>query len=219
VKILAVSDVEVGFIYSPLVRERFQDVDLIISCGDLPYYYLEYLVTMLNVPLYYVRGNHSNKVEYSTDWSRSSPWGATDIHHRVVEDDTGLLIAGLEGCLQYNLGPQQYSQFQYWVKVITLVPRLLWNKLTLGRYLDIFITHAPPWKVHDADDRPHQGVKAFVWLIRTFKPEYHLHGHVHIYRRDQVKDAVIGSTRVVNTYGYKELSIAMPGKRSWQKGR
>ncbi len=50
-KILAVSDIELGYIYQPRISERFSDVDLIISCGDLPHYYLEYIVSMLNVPL------------------------------------------------------------------------------------------------------------------------------------------------------------------------
>jgi predicted phosphodiesterase len=32
--------------------------DLMISCGDLPAYYLDYLVSKLDVPLYAVHGNH-----------------------------------------------------------------------------------------------------------------------------------------------------------------
>src|SRR6266508_365807 len=32
--------------------------DLMLSAGDLPFDYLEYLVTVLNVPLLYVPGNH-----------------------------------------------------------------------------------------------------------------------------------------------------------------
>ncbi len=35
-KVLAVSDVEVDMIYSPLITQRFKDVDLVIGCGDLP---------------------------------------------------------------------------------------------------------------------------------------------------------------------------------------
>ena len=51
-KILSVSDLEMGFLYSPRIAERFYDVDMIISCGDLPYYNLEYMIIMLNIPLY-----------------------------------------------------------------------------------------------------------------------------------------------------------------------
>ena len=46
-KILALSDEVVPWIYSPTLRERCGDVGLIVGCGDLPYYYLEYVVTVL----------------------------------------------------------------------------------------------------------------------------------------------------------------------------
>jgi predicted phosphodiesterase len=62
-KILSLSDVEISYIYSPVVKERFNSIDLVISCGDLRYSYLEYIISMLNKPLYYVTGNHANSVE------------------------------------------------------------------------------------------------------------------------------------------------------------
>lgn len=215
-RILAVSDTEIGFIYSPMVVERFQNVDLVISCGDLPYYYLEYIVSMLNVPMYYVRGNHASKVEFTTAGERTSPWGATNLHRRTCEDDTGLLLAGLEGSLQYNQGPYQYTQSEYWMQAFSLVPSLLINKMRFGRYLDILVTHAPPWKIHDESDRPHQGIKAFRWLINVFQPAYALHGHIHIYRQDTSTMTQVNNTRVINTYGFKELEIKTPEKRSWE---
>lgn len=215
-RILAVSDVEIGFIYSPMILERFQAIDLIISCGDLPYYYLEYILTMLNVPLYYVRGNHASKVEITTGGERTYPWGATNLHQRVMEDDTGLLLAGLEGCVQYNRGPYQYTQGQYWMKAFRLVPGLMLNRLRFGRALDVLVTHAPPWKIHDDDDRPHQGIKAFRWLVDVFQPTYALHGHIHVYRRDVITQTQVGKTQVINTYGFRELEIQTPPARSWQ---
>lgn len=215
-RILSVSDVEIGFIYSPMILERFQHTDLIISCGDLPYYYLEYILTMLNVPLYYVRGNHASKVEFTTAGERTSPWGAVNLHQRTIEDDTGLLLAGLEGCLQYNNGPYQYTQTQYWMKAFRLVPGLLLNKLRFGRALDILVTHAPPWHIHDDDDLPHRGIKAFNWLIDVFKPYYALHGHIHVYRNDVITQTQVGPTKVINTYGYRELDFPLPPTRSWK---
>jgi Icc-related predicted phosphoesterase len=219
VKLLAVSDVEISFLYSPMIRDRYQDVDLILSCGDLPYFYIEYMVSMLNVPCYFVRGNHASDREFGVGSTRRFPWGAVDLHHRCVEDDTGLLLAGLEGSLRYNRGSYQYTQSEYWGMVFSLVPRFLYNKLTLGRYLDVFIAHAPPWQVHDADDLPHSGIKAFRWLIKVFQPEYFLHGHIHVYRQDTVTRSVIGKTIVQNVYGYKVLGIPTPDTRSWQRRR
>ena len=74
-RILGLSDIEIGFIYSPMVVDRFHGIDLIVSCGDLPYYYLEYVVSMLNVPMYYVRGNHASKVEVTTCRRSHQPLG------------------------------------------------------------------------------------------------------------------------------------------------
>lgn len=207
-KVLAVSDIELDMIYSPLITQRFKDVDLVIGCGDLPYYYLEYIISMLNRPLYYVRGNHAPRFhEEGVGGDRTYPWGGIDLHHRVTRDNSGLLLAGIEGSLDYNRGRYQYSQVEMWSMVLSLVPRLLLNRILYGRYLDIFVSHAPPWHIHDKEDLPHQGIKAFRWLIETFKPTYALHGHIHIYQQYDTTESLHGSTRVINTYGYKTLQF------------
>ena len=206
-KILSVSDMVHGLIYSPRIATRFNDVDLVISCGDLPFYYLEYIISSLDIPLYYVRGNHAGRVEVCSSIEKKEPWGGIDLHSRCKRDQSGLLLAGIEGCLRYNYGPYQYTQLDMWMMVFRLVPGLILNKIRHGRYLDIFVTHAAPWKIHDKTDRPHIGVKAFRWMHRVFKPPVHLHGHIHIYRQDTVKETFVDSTRVINTYGYRELEF------------
>lgn len=206
-KILAVSDIELGYLYHPRIVDRFSDIDLILSCGDLPHYYLEYMISMLNIPLYYVNGNHTGKLQHTTGGDRKFPWGAKNIHQLCVKDDTGLLICGIEGCLRYNLGDYQYTQTEMWNFVFNLIPKFFYNKLRYGRYLDIFLSHASPWKIHDQDDLPHQGIKAFRWLIKVFEPTYHLHGHIHVYRNDTVTSTRFYKTDVINCYGYKELKV------------
>jgi len=208
-KILAVSDVELGFIYHPQIQERFEDVDLMIGCGDLPSYYLEFMVSTLNIPMYYVNGNHVYRSETLTGEEKKFPWGATNIHRRCIVDDTGILIAGVEGSLRYNLSDYQYTQSEMWNHVYSLLPRLLFNKIRYGRYLDIFVSHAPPWKIHDQNDLPHQGIKAFRWLLDVFKPVYHLHGHIHIYRNDSISKTRFNQTDIINCYGYKEIPFEM----------
>lgn len=206
-KILAVSDVEIGLIYSPQISKRFAEIDLAIGCGDLPYYYLEYIVSSLDIPLYFVRGNHASRVESGVNGDRTGPWGAVDLHQRVIRDSSGLLLAGIEGSIRYNYGAHQYTQAEMWSMAYSLVPGLMLNHLRYGRYLDVLVTHAPPWKIHDLEDRPHQGIKAFNWLVKVFQPAYHLHGHVHVYRADTVTETLIGRTKVINTYGYRELTL------------
>lgn len=206
-KILSLSDATVQFIYSPQVRARFSDIDLILGCGDLSYLYLEYVLTALNAPLFYVRGNHDKVVEY-TSWGgqRTAPAGGVDLHRQVI-NHKGLLMAGVEGSLRYRSGLYQYTQGEMFGHVLSLVPRLLLNRIAYGRFLDLFVTHAPPWGVHDRPDLPHQGIKAFRWLINIFQPAYHFHGHVHVYRPDTVVETRIGGTLVINTYRYRETHL------------
>jgi uncharacterized protein len=205
-KVLAVSDIELDFIYSSRVRERFQHIDLIIGCGDLPYYYMEYLISVLNKPLFFVRGNHSNIVEYTSEGLQSGPRGGVNLHRKVFIDQ-GIILAGIEGSLRYRDGPYQYSQLGMWMHVLHLIPMLLRNQAIYGRYLDVFVSHAPPWGIHDQSDLPHQGIKAFRWLLTTFKPAYHFHGHIHLYRQDAIKVTRFLNTNVINAYGFIESSI------------
>ena len=50
-KILVVSDEVAPQIYDAGIRSRFSDVELVLSCGDVRHYYLEYIVGTLDVPL------------------------------------------------------------------------------------------------------------------------------------------------------------------------
>lgn len=213
-KVLTVSDIEIGIIYSPAILEHFGDVDVVISCGDLPYYYLEYIISMLNVPLYYVLGNHQNRPEIRERGEHDTPWGAVNLNRRCI-DYNGLLMAGIQGSLLYNYGPYQYTQAEMWTMVWSLVPALLLNRLRYGRFLDIFATHAPPWGIHDKEDLPHRGIKAFRWLDQVFQPRYHFHGHIHVYRPDEEVVTLLRSTWIVNTYGYRVTELAyISGRRS-----
>ena len=210
-KLLTLSDIELPAIYSPQILKRFGNVDMAISCGDLHYYYLEFIISMLNIPLYYVRGNHASPSEFGSGEPRNNPWGAIDLHKRVKrENQFDLLLAGVEGCLNYNGGPHQYTQAEMWMLVWSLVPKLMLNKLQHGRYLDIFVTHAPPWGIHDDTDLAHQGIKAFRWLINVFQPRYHFHGHIHLYYPKTTRKTQLGNTTIINTYGFRELTFQSP---------
>ena len=106
--ILSVSDKVEDLLYDEKTCLRFADVDLVLGCGDLPYYYLEFLVDSLNVPVMFVRGNHAAAVEYSEDGDRTKPHGAINLHRRVIRHQ-GLIIAGFEGSVRYRVGSHQYT--------------------------------------------------------------------------------------------------------------
>ena len=206
-KILFVSDKVVEHLYSPHITERHKDVDLIVGCGDLPYYYLEFLLTMLNIPLLYVHGNHDPEQEYLADGTAvSGPNGGVNLHRTTLYEEK-LLLAGLEGSVRYREGLFQYTQSEMWFNVFRLIPRLLINKLRYGRYLDIFVAHSPPYGIHNGEDRVHIGFKAFLWLMQVFKPRYMVHGHQHIYSPTEITETQYLETKVINIYPYKILDI------------
>ncbi len=204
-KLFAVSDIVVDWIYSPKIRLMLADADLVIGCGDLPQYYLDYIVSSLNVPVFNVYGNHSI-TQPRGDHNQLTTNGFVDLNCRVIRFK-GYTFAGVEGSLNYNNGAFQYTQMEMWLNVFRLIPGILKNRFTYGKFLNVFITHAPAWGIHDQPDQAHQGIKAFRWLVAHFQPDYHLHGHVHVYRPDMVIDSYFGKTRVLNTYGYREMEL------------
>lgn len=210
-KILALSDRAMETIYSEHVRQRYGDVDLVVGCGDLPYYYLEYVVSMLNRPTYFVRGNHDTGIQHTSDGRRlTGPEGAESIDDRVTCIG-GLLFMGLGGSIRYRPdAEQQFTEAQMRARIRRLLPDLLFNRVQHGRYVDVVVTHSPPYQIHDRTDRAHIGFRAFLTLMSRFKPRYLLHGHTHVWRNNDVRETVFEATRVVNVYPASVLEIGPP---------
>ncbi len=206
-KILCVSDKVVEHLYSPSVAERLKDIDLILGCGDLPYYYLEFLLSILDTPLLYVHGNHDPEKEYLSDGTAvTGPSGAINLHCSTYKEQN-LLLAGLEGSIRYRNGLFQYTQREMWYNTFYLIPSLLINKLRYGRYLDILVAHSPPLGIHNGEDHVHAGFSSFLWLMKVFKPRYLIHGHRHIYNPTEVTETQYMETTVLNIYPYKILEV------------
>ena len=208
-KVLAVTDEVDSRLYSCGALKQRSKPDLLLSCGDLPAYYLDYLVSTLNVPLYAIHGNHDARppIEGSAGFDGC---GAQWIGGRGIRTHDGLLIAGFDGSLRYNDGPYQSTQAEMHATVRSLTPWLLMNKLRYGRYLDVLMTHAPPKGIHDEPDRCHTGFEAFNWFIKTFQPRYHLHGHIHLYDQRKTTVTRVGDTEVMNVYPFRELELTVP---------
>ncbi len=210
IKILSISDQVDPLIYSLNVKDRFQEVDLVISCGDLSYLYQEFIITMLGKPLYFVHGNHDPLLEDNEGDPRPYPYGAVDLHRRIIHRQQ-LLMAGVEGSVLYNgKTPYQYTQGRMWRHVLSLVPGLLINRLLYGRFLDIFVSHSPPRGVHEGEDFTHQGIRAFRWLINVFQPKIYFHGHIHVYHPDTPTETRVNDTLVINTFRYRVTELDIP---------
>ncbi len=219
IKILCVADHIDPLVYSSTVKERFKDVDLVLSAGDLPMEYLGFLSATLNRPIVFVFGNHNlksltlfnKKISLYSSIEQYDPelqntFGATHTGWKITRVK-GLLIAGLGGSMRYNEGENQYTDFQMYLKILKLIPGLLWNKIRYGRFLDILLTHAAPLGIHDQPDQCHRGFKAFLWFMRVFKPKYLIHGHIHLYDINTKRTERYYQTEVVNAYDHCVIEI------------
>jgi uncharacterized protein len=206
VKILAVSDQVVDRLYALISSQHFQGVGLIFGCGDLPYSYLENIVSLLNAPLYYVPGNHDPKYDERTSLAHAEGGSNLDLKTVFVN---GLLIGGFGGSVLYRpRSVNQYTQTEAYLRAFRLLPRLWWNRLRYGRALDILISHSPPYGIHDDDTQAHRGLRALNWLLRVARPRYHFHGHTHFYRQNLAASVTrLGSTEIKNIYPYKTIEI------------
>ncbi len=195
-RILTISDVVVPALYGEFEADRFRDINLVLGCGDLPPEYLAFLANALEVPLYYVRGNHDLRYE------QGSPAGCTDLHNRLLRIN-GLNILGLEGSRWYNGGPLQYTESQ-----MAGIIRRQWFTLWRKGGADIIITHAPPRSIHDEEDLCHRGFRVYLKLIKKYQPRYFIHGHIHRdFSESSERFTTIANTRVMNTYGYHVIDI------------
>jgi uncharacterized protein len=213
--VLAVSDVVVPQLYNCGVKDWLPPVDLIVSCGDLPPHYLDFLVTMLNVPLVHVVGNHCY-VSHDSVTQRCAPdayQGAFNLNGRVAEYK-GLVLAGIEGSPLYNYGPHQYTDQQMLLKILRMAPALLREKVHTGRYLDMLVTHAPPRGIHDNADIAHTGFESLLGFIERFKPALMLHGHTHRYDPTLPTYTRYMDTDIINIYGHSLLEIVRDGEQS-----
>jgi len=215
-KILCVSDHIDPLIYTNSIRERFSDVDMILAAGDLPLDYLDFIVSSLNKPAFFIFGNHHLR-DYTKFCGKDElckPENADDVYFgpgaahlgSKVMTENGVIVAGLGGCMKYNNEKNQYTEFRMKMEIAKIIPALFCNRIFRGRYLDILLTHASPRGIHDREDKCHQGFSSFLWFMRVFRPRFLVHGHIHLYDMSEVRTTRYENTTVINAYGHYLLN-------------
>ncbi len=230
-KILCVADQIDPLVYSNSIKERFSDVDMVLCAGDLPMEYVDFIVSSLNVPTYFVFGNH-NLDDYHL-YHEDDTMAAKDVPGHIISgmyhghgavyagfkvhrinlsadkyfQKTPFLLAGASGSIRYNNGLCQFTDTGMKLKLLKMIPKLLFNKIRYGRYLDIFLTHSPPRHVQDRDDPCHKGFDCFRWFLEKFRPSYMIHGHIHLYDIQTSRITEFCETTVINVYSHYVLEI------------
>ncbi len=190
-KILLVADQESRFIWDFYKPEYFEDVDLILSAGDLKASYMEFLTTVMRKPLYYIHGNHDQR------YLEKPPGGCENIDGDFVIVN-GLRILGMGGSMRYKKGPFQYTEKEM-IRRFKKVKR----KIEKAGGIDILLTHAPASGIGDGEDLCHNGFHLFNELMRVYKPAYFLHGHQHLnYNLHAKRIREFEDTQIINGYEY-----------------
>ena len=195
-RILAIADVEESWLYERWDAERVAGVDLIVSCGDLPARYLEHIVTLANLPLLYVPGNHDSAYE------QHAPEGCINVDGAIREFN-GLRIMGLGGSIRYNDPVYGFCE----AEMRRRAARMALLAHAMGG-VDVIVTHAPVRGCGDLDDLPHRGFEAFGTLLERTGARYLLHGHVHLQygRIGRVREHPSGAT-TINVCGSYLLDV------------
>lgn len=180
--------------YDPRITDG---LDLILSCGDLHPEYLEFLVTMANCPLLYVRGNHDEI------YDSRPPEGCIDVDDAVY-DFHGLRILGLGGSMRYRSGQEMYTESEMALRI-----RKMRRKISMKNGFDVLLTHAPARGFGDLEDLPHRGFSCFNSLIEKYRPAYMVYGHIHRSYDASVQRETMhpSGTRLINGSGYYRFEI------------
>ncbi len=203
-KILAISDNVLPQLENTQnLRRTYSDAELLLSAGDMPAPYLDLIATTLNLPVFYVKGNHD------TQYEPGSP-GGDDLNGRVLRYK-GLSFAGLEGSPRYNREPLQYSEGEMLLMVLRLAPKLLWRRLRYGYGVDVMVTHAPPRDIHDRSDRAHRGFQSYRLLLNLYHPRYLLHGHVDTWDNRKPTVTEYNGSTIININPVKMLTFGKEG--------
>lgn len=195
-RILVVADEEEAYLWDYYQTRKMEGVDLILSCGDLKPEYLEFLTTVTNLPVLFVRGNHDDI------YDERYPNGCIDIDGQLYVY-RGLRILGLGGSMRYKPGRNQYTEREMHRRV-----NKLRRKIRKAGGFDILLTHAAARGYGDREDLCHMGFEVFNDLLEEYKPRYMIHGHIHeSYGNFERETIHPGGTRIINGSRYCYVEI------------
>ena len=177
-KLLLLADIASKQSLANLLREQ---PDVIVTLGDLR---LEILRDLrdIDTPKIGVYGNHCLR-------GYMEELGITNLHLQTLTLE-GVMFGGFEGCVRYNRKAHKamYTQDEA-TRLLTGFPKV-----------DVMVTHAPPYGVHDEpDDLTHQGFRIFNRYLHWAAPHHWFHGHTY----PQISESTLGRTKIVYTHGHR----------------
>jgi predicted phosphodiesterase len=215
IRVLAIADETAPALSVPAIKDL--GADIVVSCGDLPFSYVDYVASAANRPLLFVPGNHDPSLErdpvprlepwdFDKEWGNPlDPPGGHNLDGRIIEE-RGLTFAGLGGSMRYRPGANQYSEREMRWRVAKLEAKW-WRRRLRGKgRIDVLVTHSPARDVGDLPDPAHSGFAAFHRLLHRLEPQVMIHGHIHPHGFER-PEHVVGDARVVNVVPYRIVEV------------
>jgi Icc-related predicted phosphoesterase len=163
------------------------NIDLIVTLGDLEFADIQELAGITNIPKIGVYGNHCSG-------TYMEPLGIHNLHLRTGELG-GVTFGGFGGSVRYKEGSApMYTQEQA-AQLLHNFPRV-----------DVFLSHCPPYGINDEpDELAHQGFHALRQYLDEQQPKVWLHGHTYPKGNELVTQH--GPTRIEYVFGHKIIEL------------
>jgi len=183
--ILAIADRQPKINILDVVRDN--NIDLIVTLGDLMREDILPLEQITNISKIGVYGNHDS----GTYMPELGIW---DMHLKIW-DFNGFRFGGLQGCVRYKENPNaiMYTQQEASQMMAHFPP------------VDVFLCHCPPRGINDEEEIAHQGFVGLRDYIDRVQPKLLMHGHTYPTEPTLIKQH--GATRIEYVYEYKIVSF------------
>lgn len=187
-RILVIADIESKALWDYFDKSMLENVDLIVSCGDLNPKYLSFLATFTKAPVIYVRGNHDANYEMTPPVAVSAL--------KTIFLSFMVYVCLSWGSMRYKEGSNMFTENEMKKRV-----NKMRFKLRKKDGFDILVTHAPAYQLNDGDDIPHKGFQVFRDLMDCYKPLcLYMVMCMANYGGRYKRECKYNETRVVNAY-------------------
>ncbi len=179
-KILVISDFE-NYPYFESNAEKLQDIDFIISSGDLSTAYLNDVQQMLNKPLFFLHGNHVK---------RTFPHRKIKYIGNKTFNICGVIVSGIDGIEACNK-----KQIEKDVKKL----------LKKNKKIDVLVTHCPTKGLGDGGGY-HAGSECFKEVYDKLTVKLHLYGHFHL-NYGGTRELNYNNVKLINCYDHYIIEV------------
>ncbi len=157
--------------------------NVVVLLGDIGFRDVDRINAAYSCPKIGVFGNHDGP-DYFDDTE------IINLHSKKITIE-GITFGGFGGARRYSDKPFGQYEEEEAEQALERLDRV-----------DVFLAHDGPANQSEPTDRAHRGFGAFASYIKTYKPSYFLHGHMH-----EDKQYTLGNTLITCVFVSKIVKI------------